>query len=51
MALDWIRLKKTGKINRESNTGLESTGSRKTWRRSVGEDIGEKGKTWRKMKR
>jgi hypothetical protein len=31
MALDWTHLMKTRRINRESSTRLESTGSTKTW--------------------
>jgi hypothetical protein len=31
MALDWTHIKKTRRINRESGTGLESTGRMRTW--------------------
>jgi hypothetical protein len=31
MTLEWTHLKKTRRINRESSTALESTGSTKTW--------------------
>jgi hypothetical protein len=31
MALDWTQLNKTRRINRESSTRLESTGSMKMW--------------------
>jgi hypothetical protein len=32
MALDWTCLKETRKINRDSSTRLESTGSMKKWK-------------------
>jgi hypothetical protein len=55
MVLDWAHLKKTRRINIESSTRLESTGSMKMWEtktwRSVKEEIGKNGKTWREVKR
>jgi hypothetical protein len=56
--LDWTHLKKTIRINRErAALDWNPQGARrhrrlrKTWRRSVEEEIGEKGKTWRDVKR
>jgi hypothetical protein len=57
---DWIgHLKKTRRNNRKCSTRLESRGRTKTWETKVdtekicrrGNEIGEKGKTWREVKR
>lgn len=56
MVLDWIHLKKTeGSIEKTAldwnPQGAQRHGRpRKTWRRSVEAEIGEKGKTWREKR-